>query len=257
MSNGRYRGVRGSVVDLWHKQQKQPDGSVILVPSKQYGRGKRFAARYVDSESREHQRAFELKREAEKWLREQLALVDQGRHVPPRAGRATVTQVYETHVGGADGHLAKATRQKRKTVWRRYIEPRWGRVPVNQITRSALMAWVTELRDAGMSAGYIRIVVYFLSHILDVAVEQQIIARSPAKGLPLPRGVGRRRGYLTHEQVQLLAEEAEAVGGRRIDALVVLWMAYAGTRIDETSRLQVGDVNPHHPACAGASGQGW
>ena len=231
-----YRGVRGGVVDRWVKK----DGT----PSRLHGTPSRYAARYVDGESREHQRVFVLKREAEVWLRQQLAAVDAGDHVDPRSGRISVSDFHTAYVAGTDGHQAKKTRSRRASWMTKYVLPRWGSVPVRAITPASVRSWVTELVDRDLEPGTVRGIVGVLSRIMDVAVEQKVIKANPVHSVVMPKDRPKpRRPYLTHAQVLTLATAAGSMLSRESDRVAVLLMAYTGVRIGELSALSVGDVN--------------
>jgi integrase len=75
-----------------------------------------------------------------------------------------------------------------------------------------------------------------LAAILDIAVRDRRIAENPARGIRLPKKTPKRRVYLSHEQVELLAQES------RYPALVY-FLAYPGMRWGEATGLRVQDVD--------------
>jgi integrase len=72
-----------------------------------------------------------------------------------------------------------------------------------------------------------------LAGIIDVAVKDRRLPSNPARGANLPRKAGKERHYLTHGQVQLLADESRANG------TVILFLAYTGLRWGEAVGLRV------------------
>jgi integrase len=66
-----------------------------------------------------------------------------------------------------------------------------------------------------------------------MAVDDRRIPRNPCTGVKVPRRQHRPRGYLTHQQVEVLAEE---VGDY---ATVVRFLAYTGLRWGEMAALRV------------------
>jgi integrase len=76
-----------------------------------------------------------------------------------------------------------------------------------------------------------------LASILDVAVRDRRLGENPVRGIKLPRKKPKRRVYLTHRQVDLLASEA-----RHPD--LVLFLAYTGLRWGEATGLRARDVDP-------------
>ena len=72
-----------------------------------------------------------------------------------------------------------------------------------------------------------------LSLVLESAVKDGRLVRNVAEGASLPRVVQTERRYLTHPEVQALADEC---GPYR---LVVLFLAYTGVRFGEMAALRV------------------
>ena len=77
-----------------------------------------------------------------------------------------------------------------------------------------------------------------LRQILELAVEEKRLSRNPCIGVKAPRRQHRARGYLTHEQVEMLAHELE----RNVQVsygTVVRFLAYTGLRWGEMAALRV------------------
>lgn len=72
---------------------------------------------------------------------------------------------------------------------------------------------------------------------MDVAVKDRRLPSNPARGANLPRKTGKERHYLTHQQVQLLADES------RLNGTLVLFLAYTGLRWGEAVRLRMRSVD--------------
>ena len=67
-----------------------------------------------------------------------------------------------------------------------------------------------------------------------MAVEDRRLSRNPCAEVKAPRREHRQRGYLSHEQVELLACEIGPYGS------VVRFLAYTGLRWGEMAALRVG-----------------
>lgn len=231
-----YRGVRGGVSDRWFKKVKQDDGSTIEVPAKDHGVTKRWKARIVDSESTERAKVFEVKKEADAWVREQLAAVHAGVYVDPKRGRITVGDVYEVWSEG-QGHLAKKTKQTRTTAWNVHVSPRWASVPIGDVRTPAVRSWVTGMVKDGIGVATIENSFRLLSNIVGAAVEEGRLAKNTCEGVKLPKRLHADRGYLTHGQVLALAANCER------DGLVVEFLSYTGLRWGEMAALRVQDFD--------------
>ena len=92
-----------------------------------------------------------------------------------------------------------------------------------------MQAWVSSLtagtgEAAGKGATTVLRAYGVLAAILDAAVKDRRLHSNPARGVALPHKTCKARVYLSHDQVQLLADNA----GRH--ATLVLTLAYTGLR---------------------------
>jgi len=76
-----------------------------------------------------------------------------------------------------------------------------------------------------------------LAAMIDVAVRDRRLPSNPARGVNLPREVGKQRHYLTHAQVQILADES------RHNATLAILLAYTGLRWGEAVGLRVNSLD--------------
>jgi integrase len=135
-------------------------------------------------------------------------------------------------------HLKATGRTRVEGLVRNYVLPRWGSLRLRDVSHEDVQTWVAELGARGLSASSVQRAYGVLSAVLDFAVRGQRIPSNPAKGVRLPRKIGRDRRYLTADQVEALAAACEPYG------LVVRFLAYTGLRWGEVAALQVGDVDP-------------
>lgn len=78
--------------------------------------------------------------------------------------------------------------------------------------------------------------------ILDYAVKVKYLTENPARDVAIPKTEYKDLVFLDIHEIEALADAAEAVG-RPVDALIVRFQSYVGTRINETFALQVGDLD--------------
>ncbi|MBN7385442.1 tyrosine-type recombinase/integrase [Mycobacteroides abscessus] len=231
-----YRGVRGGVEDRWFKSVKQSDGSTVEAPSAKHGTKLRWRARYVDAEGNEREKNFEVKREAEVWLRARQSEVDAGTHVDRHRGKLTVAEMHSEWTS-AQGHIARKTKNTRAAAWRVHVEPRWGRVPLASVRKTEIGKWVAKMKDDGIGVATIENAYHVLSMTLGTAVDEKRIATNPADGVKLPKRGNTDRHYLSDEQVVALSLSCAR------DGLVVLFLAYTGLRWGEMAALRVRDLD--------------
>ena len=231
------RKQRAGVEDRWTRTDRNEDGTTRNVHSKDHGRGKRWRARYVDPEGRERAKSFDTKGQAQQWLNaEVVAKVVSGTYTAPEAGRATVADIYELWIK-SQPHVAVKTLALRKGSWLNRVEPVFGKLAVADVRGVAIKHWIGGMVEAGDSASTITLAVGVLRGVLDLAVEDNRIARNPAKGVKLPKADHADRGYLTHSQVALLASKLS----HRPE--VARFLAYTGLRWGEMAALRVQDFD--------------
>ncbi len=230
------RNRRAGVEDLWRKS----DGA----PSKLNGAGLRWRARYVDESGAERSKRFRAKAGAQTWLDSQTAAIVTGTYVDPRRSAVTVRELAEGwYASKAD--LTPKTKLSYRSLLDTLVLPQWGDRAVRDVDHNAVQVWIAKLRTGGvrfahrpLSASRVIQAHNVLSAVLDRAVRQRYLTSNPAKAVELPRKpVGDRR-YLTHGEVEALAD---AIGDEY--RLLVLTFAYTGLRWGEAVALRARNVN--------------
>ena len=191
----------------------------------------RWRARYRDTEGCEHSRHFTRRVDAQAWLDTVTTAVQTGTYSDPKRGQVALDDWARTWLD-AQGHLKPSTRERYAGLLRSLVLPRWGRVPLNEITHADVQSWTSNLateRSPSTAVKAHRV----LALVLALAVRDGRIARNPATGISLPREPERDRHYLTHAQVHELA------GAAAENATVILFLAYTGLRFGEMAALRV------------------
>jgi len=134
------------------------------------------------------------------------------------------------------GRIKPTTRSGYEYSLNRHVLPRWGHVQLADVTYTDLQQWVTELAEA-LAGSTVRQIYHVMSSMLTLAVRDRRIPRNPAKDVKLPRVNKERRGYLTHEQVRMLAAAAGSNGD------IIVTLAYTGLRWGELAALTVKNVD--------------
>jgi integrase len=199
--------------------QKRPDG--------------RWRARFRDVDNKEHAHHAPTKAAAQRWLDEQTAKLVRGEYVDPRAGRITV----ETYAAQwlARRTWAPATHDRIDRELRLHILPAFGKRPLTSLRRAHLEEWAKHLSLAPSSA---RATFETFSAMLSAAVDDERLARNPAKGARLARVDAAPFVPLTTEDV-LALEHATA---EHVRAAVTL-AAGTGLRQGELFGLAVDRVD--------------
>jgi hypothetical protein len=143
-------------------------------------------ARYRDPAGREHAKHFHRKIDAQRWLDEVTAAVVTGQYVDPGAGRVTFADFY---AGWSGRQVWESTTIKAMDLAVRSAT--FADLPLSQVRRSHLEAWIKVMSGAGLAPGTVKTRLVNVRSVLRAAVRDRIIPSDPSDGLSGPRG--RRR----------------------------------------------------------------
>lgn len=113
----------------------------------------------------------------------------------------------------------------------RHVEPRWGDVPLREITRFDVQVWVNKLART-LAPGTVHKIYHLLSSSLNAAAESGVLPASPCVKIALPEVVEGNERYLTVEEVAAAIEELE-----RPYRTAVILLAGTGLRFGEMAGL--------------------
>lgn len=179
------------------------------------------------------------------------------RRFDPRLGRTPLNRIWTQFASTKKPAVSPKTWSGYTQHWELRIASRFGHVPVDEITRNDIQAFVDGLTVGPWAkVSTLRL----LRSILDVAHQDGRIHHNPATGVSAGRIPERERHrYLTAQEVQALA----AACGDQGDVVTVL--AYTGLRWSELVGLRVKDVDlaarastsvGQHPRLKAASSSG-
>jgi len=180
--------------------------------------------------SQTSERGFKTKRDAELRLAELELSKSRGEYVNPTHARVTIRDLGREWLKQREGVLKPSSVRPLQSAWKKHVEPRWGSRTLASIRHSEVQAWVSSIAGGSTT---VRRAHGILAGILDAAVSDRRIGRNVARDVKLPsKSRAAARHYLTHQQVQLLADKARA-------STLVLFLAYTGLRWGEATALRV------------------
>lgn len=153
----------------------------------------------------------------------------------PRLGHTPLAAIWEQYAATKKPAVSPKTWSGYTQHWQLRIQPRFGHVPVDEISR----ADVQKFLDALTVGPWAKVsTLRLLRSILEVAREDGRIHRNPALGVSPGRIPERERHrYLTTVEVAALAAACVDQGD------VVTILAYTGLRWSELVGLRVGDID--------------
>lgn len=233
------RNRRAGVEDRWSKTVRLPDGTTETVRSALHGKGKRWRARYVDDEGREHAKGFTRKSDAQTWLDTEItAAFVTGTYVDPQRGKITFTSFYkewsqrQVWVSGTKHAMDLAANSVT-----------FGSVGLADLRPSHVEAWVKRMQEKGLEPTTIRTRFANVGNVIRAAVRDRAMPRDVTVSVKLPRARKASAAMSIPTAVDVGAairacDDIEPWYGAFIAAC-----AFAGLRRGEASALKVSDVD--------------
>jgi integrase len=135
---------------------------------------------------KESQQTFDYKRDADKWIRDQRSDFDRGLDLDPQGPR-TLFKVWANTWVATRNHRDRTERGVEKAL-RLHILPTFGDMPIGQIRKSHIEAWIKLLLAKDLAPITIRNGPYRTFHtIIQSALAEPLIVRDPTKGVDLPK----------------------------------------------------------------------
>jgi len=135
------------------------------------------------------------------------------------------------------GHLKESTRVRYDGLLRTHVLARWGKVPLAKVQHAEIAMWVGDLQRSGLSASTVRQAFRVFSLMLSMAVRDGRLPKNPADGVRLPRAAKKEKRFLSHAEVESLAQAAGDHGS------TIRLLAYCGLRFGEMAALRVDRVD--------------
>ncbi|APE08166.1 site-specific integrase [Rhodococcus sp. 2G] len=229
------RNRRAGVEDRWYKtiydEQKQPQ----RVESSNHGKGKRWRARYVDDDGREHVRGFTRKTDAQQWLDEVTAAQVTGTYIDPAKGKVTFASFYREW--STRQVWVTGTAQAMNLAANSVI---FSDVALADLRPSHIEKWVRSMVDADLQPSTIKTRFNNVRSVLRAAVRDRMLAHDPSQNVALPR-VRRTEAAMV---IPTPREVGALLRGSDDDFRAFVGLcAFAGLRLGEAAALQVRDID--------------
>jgi integrase len=184
---------------------------------------------------RRHTHVCELRRDAVDWEAEQRIRLRQGTWVDPRLGQQTFDVWVARWMAARNVEPETAVADARTLA--RHVLPHWSGWPIAAVGRLEVQAWVTQLSH-GTGAPTVFKAYNLLAGAMAAAAEEDLIGRTPCRGIRLPEPNDRRLDWWTVGQLHaILAVLDEPY--RTVAAL----MAWCGLRWEEAAALSVASTS--------------
>ncbi|MEU8752002.1 tyrosine-type recombinase/integrase [Streptomyces chartreusis] len=200
----------------------------------------RFQARYPgpDGVLRPADTTFATVTDADRWLSRKRIEIEEGRWLDPAEGQTTVRDWAARWLAAVSPQLKHKTQATYRSLIDSLINPALGDRELASLRPIAVTEWVGSMKTRGLSASRIRQAYRVLSQIMRAAVDNDMIAQTPCRGVRLPRMPQTEPHILTPTEASRIVRSAD----KPHDLLVAL-LAYAGLRVGEAFALRRVDID--------------
>jgi integrase len=256
------------ITDLWIKKSSKPPervyalcdrGKLDMVEKKYrtnaFGKNPRFKVGFMESadiglKCKAVYKYFKTKKECELYVLELGYQLISKTYTPFEKKNKIVREVAEEWAETKKSVVGDGQYYKIRSALRLYILPKFGQRKIADISEIEIYRWINMLNEKGLSASYIRnIVKNVFGAILNYATNRKrnYIPFSPMEDIKMSRKNAKTRqiSFLDEDQVFALAKAAYEVDIENgvTNATFILFMAYLGTRVNETAAIQIKDIS--------------
>lgn len=196
----------------------------------------KYLVRWIDYNGKERSKQFALKRDADAHRAEVESQLNRGDYIDPAKAKMTLQEWSAVWLEGQRMYRATTYKLAKSNTAR--ITKALGHRPLSQITVSEVRAWVASMQAEGLKPATVSAVHGRLKQIMEAAVDEGLLRRSPVGRKTSPATARRELVIPTTKQVWDLHDAAPA-GVRP----AILLAAFAGLRNAEAVALRVQDVD--------------
>ena len=190
-------------------------------------------------DGREYARHFDRKIDAQRWEDAEKAKLHMGTWTDPKTAQTTVADWCETWLHGYQIHRPNTVKTAQVHVTR--INAEFGRHRLAAVRPSDVQAWMGKLKAGGLEPSYVHALHRRLAQIMEAAVADGIIAKSPCSRRTSPPA-GKQRAYVATTKQVWAVHDAFPPHLR----IAILLGAFAGLRVGEACGLRPQDVDYEH-----------
>ena len=166
----------------------------------------RYKARHRGPDGHERSKTFTRKGDAERWLAGIEVEKSRGHWINPALAKQTFGDFTSDWLT-TQVHLAPTTHQKVRGHLENHLVPAFGRMRLASIQPSHVRFWIAKISESERSPATVISVASTLRRVMNSAVNDGVLGRSPCDGASLPRlDPARPKVVLTPSQIIRLAD---------------------------------------------------
>ena len=189
---------------------------------------------YTGTMRKTSRKGFRTKKEAEEWLAEFLLRQASDPSM-------TLSSFWEIYKEDMSRRLKETTLETKEHIFRKKIEPYFGKMPINEITAAKIRKWQGDMISQGFKPTYLKTIHSQLSAIMNYAVNFYDLRSNPCKKAgSMGKSNADERPFWTLEEfntfIEAVMDKYEALMGFQI-------MFWTGMRVGEVLALKVEDID--------------
>jgi len=131
----------------------------------------------------------------------------------------------------------KRSFKRDEQIYRLQIQPTFGKVRINLITRQQIQTLMAKLMKTGLAAASVDHVAKLIRRMLGLAVQWEKLDRNPASRIELFNKDNQIEHYLNDEQLQRLLSVLKTYPAKEV-ALICMFLLATGCRVNEALTAQ-------------------
>lgn len=156
---------------------------------------------------KEHNRTFHRMTDARAFKRKIEAAIDQDTYIDSRSGKTPFEDCAEDWFANKL-HLRSGSWARDESYLRNHVLPAFGDMAIGHIRKVHIQNWIHDLREE-LAPATIKECYRIAKSILEEAVDQRLISKSPCRKISLPRIEHREQLYLEPEEVESLVDHID------------------------------------------------
>lgn len=197
-----------------------------------------YQVRFYAPDGSRRSKTFAKIKDAEQFATKSEADKLRGQWLDPKLAKTPFEEVAAIYLDGLV-HLAPSTRMKVEGHLRNYILPTFRRFQVANINPSDVRSWISAMMKHGLSPATVKAIHGTFSRVINQAVLDGMIPRSPSFGVKLPKeDPADEMNVIESEKLVALAEALDP----RFRTLIYT-AAYSGLRWSELVALKVHNLD--------------
>ncbi len=148
-----------------------------------------------------------------------VLLRESGQTSNSKDGRLSLSEYLDRWLGDVSVESRQTTHASYEVAVRKHIVPHLGAVRIDKLSPEAVRSWIQSLRKDDVGARTMQLAYIVLKSALESAVDAEIIAKNPCKGVPRPKYEAEERAALEAGDLRKLLTAAR---GSRYEAAIAL-----------------------------------